>query len=154
MREVPTDPGRAGGAKGGVVRHAPGHDPHATTSACRTRAGLRAYDTPTAPWVYKTQPLVWVQRQKALNALQGAGGCGGYPCLPLPLIAACRGHRTRGIGIGSSIHPCHGQDLAGQAVWVGCQSLGAVGIEQVAEVLVDLLVGQTCFAQFKSTLVV
>ena len=86
--------------------------------------------------------------QTRLNGLQRAEALSGYPCLHRPVIVACRCHRTRGNGIGSSHIPAELQDAVGQQARCWRQTLGFVRGQQRVQRVSDLRVGQSLSFQF------
>ena len=97
------------------------------------------------PGLYRIHMFVWFHVQIDLNGLQGAVRSSGYPCLPMPMIAAPAAFQVPWRGIDSQPSPRQLQDLARQAVWVWGQAFGLVGLEQVRQAVIDLAVSQSCF---------
>ena len=85
-----------------------------------------------------------------LNGLQRADVAGGYPCLHRPVIAACRCHRTRGNGIGSSHISAELQDAVSQQARCRRQTLGLVRGQQRVQRVRDLRVGQSLTFEFSN----
>ncbi len=86
--------------------------------------------------------------QMRLNGLQRAEALSGYPCLHRPVIVACRCHRTRGNGIGSSHISAELQDAVCQQARCRRQTLGLVRRQQRVQRVRDLRVGQSVRLQF------
>ena len=101
-------------------------------------AGSKADTSPRCPGVQN--PYVRLRFvQNRLNGLQTIGACTGYPCIGLPVIAACRCLLMRGNGIGSSHIPVHLHQSVNQVLLLGCDALSAVDVEQQRQALIDLL---------------